>query len=40
MMNHDGWMGGGWGGAMWLWPVLGIAALALIVMLILKVSKR
>jgi len=35
-MNHDGWMGG-WG--MWLWPVLGAAAVVLLVVLIMKVSK-
>ena len=39
-MNHDGWMDGWAGGGMWLWPVLGIAALALLVILVIKVSKK
>ena len=39
MMNHDGWMGGWWGGG-WLWPVFGVAVVALLVILIMKVSKR
>jgi len=39
-MNHDGWMGGWWGGGMWLWPVFGVAVVALLVILVMKVSKR
>lgn len=36
MMNQDGWMGGG----MWLWTVIGVLVVVLIVVLIMKVSKK
>jgi hypothetical protein len=37
MMNHmDGWMGGG----MWIWTVVGIAVVALLVVVIGKLFKK
>ena len=36
-MNHGyGWMGGG----MWLWTVIGVLVAVLLVVLIIKVSKK
>lgn len=32
----NGWLGGG----MWLWPVIGLVVVALLVVLVLKVSRR
>lgn len=40
MMNHDGWMGGWAAGGMWLWPVLLVAAVALVVILVMRRSNR
>jgi hypothetical protein len=41
MMNHtDGWMGGWMGGGMWIWTVVGILAVALLVVVIIKLSKK
>ena len=36
MMNGYGWMGGG----MWIWTVIGVLVVVLLVVLIIKVSKR
>lgn len=39
---HDtggGWMGG-WGGGMWLWTVIGVLVVALLVVVIVKLSKK
>jgi uncharacterized membrane protein len=37
MMNHGyGWMGGG----TWLWTVIGVLVVVLLVVLIIKVSKK
>jgi hypothetical protein len=41
MMNHtDGWMNGWGGGGMWLWPVIGFAIVALLVVVISKLPKK
>ncbi len=41
MMSHvDGWMNGWMGGGMWLRPVLGVVVVALLVVLVMKVSRR
>jgi hypothetical protein len=41
MMNHsEGWMSGWENGGMWLWPVVGILVIILIVVVIMKLSKR
>ena len=43
MMNQtDGWMGmGGWmGGSMWIWAVIATLVVVLLVVLIMKVSKK
>ena len=29
-MNHDGWMGGGMGGGMWIWTVIGVLVVVLL----------
>lgn len=40
-MNHsNGWMNGGAGGGMWLWTVIGFAVVALLVVVISKLSKK
>ena len=46
-MNHnDGWMNGwndshGWsGGGMWIWTVVGILVIVLLVVAIMKLSKK
>lgn len=39
MMNHDGWMGG-WVGGMWLWAVIGVLVVALLFVMINKLSKK
>lgn len=40
-MNHtDGWMNGWAGGGMWLWSVLGLVVVALLVVVISKLSKK
>lgn len=37
MMNHtDGWMGGG----MWIWPVIGVLVVILLVVAIVKLSRK
>jgi uncharacterized membrane protein len=37
MMNHTGgWMGGG----MWLWTVIGVLVVVLLVVMIIKVSRK
>ena len=37
MKNYtDGWMGGG----MWLWPVIGVLLIVLLIVVILKQSKK
>ena len=41
MMNHtNGWMNGWSGGGMWLWTVLGLVIVALLVVMISKLSKK
>jgi hypothetical protein len=41
MMNNSfGWMGGGAGGGMWIWTVIGILGVVLLVVLIKKVSTK
>lgn len=41
IMNHtEGWMGGWSGGGMWLWTVLGLVIVALLVVMIGKLSKK
>jgi len=41
MMNRtDGWMNGWSGGGMWLWTVLGLVIVALLVVVINKLSKK
>jgi hypothetical protein len=41
MMNHtDGWMNGWSGHAMWIWPVIGVLVVVLLVVLIIKVTKK
>ena len=41
MMNHgDGWMGGWAGGGMWLWTVIGVLAVALLVVAVTKLPKK
>jgi heme exporter protein D len=44
MMNHSGWMGGGWmggyGGGMWVWTVIGLMVVVLLAVLIKKVSSK
>lgn len=45
LMNHMdggtfGWMGGGFGGGMWIWTVIGVLVVVLLVVLIAKVSKK
>ena len=41
MMNHtNGWMGGWTGGGMWIWTVFAIALIALLVVVINKLSKK
>ncbi len=39
-MNHDGWMGGWFGGGMWLWTVIGVLVVALLFVMINKMSKK
>jgi len=37
MMNHtDGWMGGG----MWIWTVIGVLVVVLLVVVIIKLTKK
>jgi bacteriorhodopsin len=41
MMNQtNGWMGSWAGGGMWLWTVIGVAVIALLVMVISRRSKK
>ena len=41
MMNHtNGWMNGWSGGGMWLWTGLGLVIMALLVVVISKLSKK
>lgn len=41
MMNQaGGWMGGWGGGGMWVWTVIGILVVALLVVVIGKLSKK
>ncbi len=41
MMNHtNGWMSGWSGGGMWLWSVFGLVIVALLVVVISKLSKK
>ena len=41
MMNHgDGWMGGGVGGGMWLWTVIGVVVVVLLVVVVGTLSKK
>ena len=41
IMNHgDGWMGGGVGGGMWLWTVIGVVVVVLLVVAVTKLSKK
>ncbi|MEO7300869.1 MAG: hypothetical protein ABI042_20070 [Verrucomicrobiota bacterium] len=41
MMNQsDGWMNGWSGGGMWLWTVIGVLVVVLLVVAIIKLSKK
>ena len=41
LMNHtDGSMNGWMGGGMWFWPVIGVLVVVLLVVLIIKLSKK
>ncbi len=41
MMNHmDGWASRWMGGGMWLWTVIGVLVVVLLVVLILKLSRK
>jgi len=41
MMNHtDGWMGGWSGGGMWIWAAIGAMVVVLLVVAIMKLSKK
>jgi hypothetical protein len=41
MMNHtDGWMSGWMGGGMWLWGGIGVLVVVLLVVAIIKLSKK
>jgi anti-sigma-K factor RskA len=41
MMNQtNGWRGGWAGGGMWLWTLIGVAVVALLVLVINKQSKK
>ncbi len=42
LMNHtDGWMNDGWmGGGMWIWTVIAVVIVALLVVMIGKLSKK
>ena len=40
MHQNDGWMGGWAGGGMWIWTVIGIVVVALLVVVIGKLSKK
>lgn len=41
MMNdNNGWTHGWMGGGMWLWPVIGLLVVVLLVVAIMKMSKK
>jgi heme exporter protein D len=41
MMNHNnGWMNGWAGGGMWIWIAIGLVVVALLVVVIGKLSKK
>ena len=41
MMNHtDEWMGGWAGGGMWIWTVVGVLVIVLLVVVIIKLTKK
>ena len=40
MKHTDGWMNGWMSGGMWLWAVLGLVIVALLVVVISKLSKK
>jgi len=41
MMNdNNGWMHGWTGGGMWLWPVIGLLVVVLLVVAIMKMSRK
>ena len=41
MMNQtNGWMGGWAGGGMWVWTVIGVLVVVLLVVAIMKLSKK
>lgn len=40
MNNSNGWMNGWSGGGMWVWTVLGLVIVALLVVVISKLSKK
>lgn len=41
MMNHsDGWMNGWTGGGMWVWTILGVVIVALLVVVISRLTKK
>ena len=40
MNNTDGWMGGGAGGGMWVWAVIGTLLVVLLVVAITKLAKK
>jgi TRAP-type mannitol/chloroaromatic compound transport system permease small subunit len=44
-MNHthgwmDGWMSGTMGGGVWIWPLSAVLMVALVVVVIMKVSRK
>ena len=40
MNNTNGWMSGWSGGAMWIWPVIGVVVVVLLVVIIMNQSKK
>jgi uncharacterized membrane protein len=39
-MDHDGGMGGWFGGGMWLWTVIGVLVVVLLIVVINKMSSK
>ncbi len=40
MNNSSGWMGSGMHGGMWLWPVVGVLVVAVIVFIVIRLTKK